>query len=58
MTTPHKATLREIADRLAAQQPALSAQLYADADYFVQLRKASTDVDEADDEPDDERLRH
>jgi len=55
MTTPHEATLREIADRLAAQEPALSAQLYADADYLAQLRKASTDVDEADDEPDDER---
>jgi len=55
MTTSHEAKLREIADRLSAQQPALSAELYADADYLTQLRKASTDVDEADDDTDDRR---
>ena len=55
MTTSHEAKLREVADRLAAQEPALSAELYADADYLAQLRKASRDVDEGDDEPDNGR---
>ena len=36
--------LREVADHHAADDPALAAQLYADADYLAQLRKASTNV--------------
>lgn len=36
--------LREVADQHAADDPALAAQLYADADYLAQLRKAPTNV--------------
>ncbi|HZD14376.1 MAG TPA: hypothetical protein VE196_04465 [Pseudonocardiaceae bacterium] len=36
--------LREVADRHAAEDPALAAQLYVDADYLAQLRKAPTNV--------------
>ena len=36
--------LREVADHCAAEDPALAAQLYADADYLTQLRKAPTNV--------------
>jgi len=37
--------LREVADHHAADNPALAAQLYADADYLAQLRKAATNID-------------
>ncbi|HJT03712.1 MAG TPA: hypothetical protein VJ757_08810 [Pseudonocardiaceae bacterium] len=37
--------LREVADQHAAEDPALAAQLYADADYLAQLRKAPTNTD-------------
>jgi hypothetical protein len=36
--------LREVADQHAADDPAVAAQLYADADYLIQLRKAQTNV--------------
>jgi hypothetical protein len=36
-----EAKLREVADHHAADDPALAAQLYADADYLGQLLKAS-----------------
>ena len=36
--------LREVADQHAADDPALAAQLYADADYLAQLRKAPINV--------------
>ncbi|MGH3549665.1 MAG: hypothetical protein ACRDQU_16465 [Pseudonocardiaceae bacterium] len=36
--------LREVADQHGADDPALAAQLYADADYLAQLRKAPTNV--------------
>jgi hypothetical protein len=39
-----EAKLREVADHHAADDPALAAQLYADADYLAQRRKASTNV--------------
>ncbi len=39
-----EAKLREVADHHAADDPALAAQLYADADYLAQLHKASTNV--------------
>ena len=39
-----QAKLREVADHHAADDPALAAQLYADADYLAQLHKASTNV--------------
>ena len=46
MTTRRdEAKLREVADHHAADDPALAAQLYADADYLAQLRKASTNID-------------
>lgn len=45
MTTPRdEEKLREVADHHAADQPALAAQLYADADYLAQLRKAPTNI--------------
>lgn len=34
--------LREVADQHVADDPAVAAQLYADADYLAQLRKAPT----------------
>lgn len=53
MTTQHdEEKLREVADHHAADDPALAAQLYAEADYLAQLRKAPTNIDgdgEADD---------
>ena len=36
--------LREVADHHVADDPAAAAQLYADADYLAQLRKAPTDI--------------
>ena len=36
--------LREVADKLAPADPAHAAQLYADADYLAQLRKAPVNV--------------
>jgi hypothetical protein len=36
--------LREVADDHVADDPAVAAQLYADADYLAQLRKAPTNV--------------
>ena len=39
-----EAKLREVADHHGADDPALAAQLYADADYLAQLHKASTNV--------------
>ena len=36
--------LREVADHHAADNPAVAAQLYADADYLAQLRKAPANV--------------
>jgi hypothetical protein len=36
--------LREVADHHAADNPALAAQLCADADYLAQLRKAPTNI--------------
>jgi hypothetical protein len=50
-----EAQLREVADHHAADDPALAAQLYADADYLAQLRKASTNVN-GDNVADDEDL--
>jgi hypothetical protein len=41
-----KKTLREVADHHVADDPAVAAQLYADADYLAQLRKAPTNRDE------------
>jgi hypothetical protein len=43
-TRREEAKLREVAEHHAADDPALAAQLYADADYLAQLRKASTNV--------------
>ena len=41
MTTPRdEKKLREVADHHAADDPAVAAELYADADYLAQLRKA------------------
>ena len=46
MTTRRdEAKLREVADHHAADDPALAAQLYTDADYLAQLPKASTNID-------------
>jgi len=36
--------LREVADHHVADDAAVAAQLYADADYLAQLRKAPTNV--------------
>jgi hypothetical protein len=36
--------LREVADHHVADDSAVAAQLYADADYLAQLRKAPTGV--------------
>ena len=36
--------LHEVADQHCSEDPALAAQLYADADYLTQLRKAPTHV--------------
>ncbi|MBV9060933.1 MAG: hypothetical protein JOZ09_17535 [Pseudonocardiales bacterium] len=36
---------REVADHQAAHDPALAAQLYADADYLAQLRKAPINIE-------------
>jgi hypothetical protein len=36
--------LREVADHHVADDPAVAAQLYADADYLAQLRKALGNV--------------
>ena len=36
--------LRKVADHHVADDPAVAAQLYADADYLAQLRKAPTNV--------------
>ena len=43
-TRRNEEELREVADHHAADDPALAAQLYADADYLAQRRKASTHV--------------
>jgi hypothetical protein len=41
MTTPDdEEKLREVADQHVCDDPAVAAQLYADADYLEQLRKA------------------
>lgn len=41
MTTGHdEEKLREVADQHASDDPTVAAQLYADADYPAQLRKA------------------
>jgi hypothetical protein len=49
MTTRHdEEKLREIADHHAADDRAVTAQLYADADYLAQLRKAPGDVNRND----------
>jgi hypothetical protein len=46
MTTGHdERRLREIADQLASDDPTVAAQLYADADYLAQLRKAPEPAD-------------
>jgi len=37
--------LREVAGHHAADNLAFAAQLYADADYLAQLRKAATNID-------------
>ena len=39
-TSRDEEKLREVADHSAADDPAVAAQLYADADYLAQLRKA------------------
>ena len=44
--------LREIADHHAADDSAVAAQLYADADYLAQLRKAPGNVDRDDKQAD------
>ena len=36
--------VREVADQHAADDPALAAQLYADADYLAQLHTAPTHI--------------
>jgi len=36
--------LHEVADHHVADDPAMAAQLYADADYLAQLRKAPENV--------------
>ncbi|MBV8993899.1 MAG: hypothetical protein JO287_09405 [Pseudonocardiales bacterium] len=36
--------LREVADHHVADEPAVAAQLYADADHLTQLRKTPTNV--------------
>jgi hypothetical protein len=36
--------LREVADHHVEDNPAVAAQLYADADYFTQLHKTPTKV--------------
>lgn len=41
--------LREVADHHAADDPAMAAQLYADADYLTQLCKASGNVNRDED---------
>lgn len=46
MTTPRdEEKLREIADHHVADDPAVAAQLYAEADYLAQLRKAPGNLD-------------
>ena len=42
--SPDEEKLREVADHHVADNPAVAAQLYADADYLAQLRKAPTNV--------------
>jgi hypothetical protein len=37
--------LRKVADHHVADDPAVAAQLYADADYLAQLRKAPGSID-------------
>ncbi|MCA1835962.1 MAG: hypothetical protein LC721_06450 [Actinobacteria bacterium] len=37
--------LRKVADHHVADDPAVAAQLYADADYLAQLRKAPSNID-------------
>jgi hypothetical protein len=37
--------LREVADQHASDDPTVAAQLYADADYLAQLRKAPEPAD-------------
>ena len=45
MTTPRdEERLRKVADHHAADDPALAAQLYADADYLTQLHKTPTNT--------------
>ena len=44
-TSRDEEKLREVADHHAAENPAAAAQLYADADYLAQLRKAPGHVD-------------
>jgi hypothetical protein len=41
--------LREVADQHAADDPAVAAQLYADADYLAQLRKRPGNVNHNED---------
>jgi predicted nuclease of restriction endonuclease-like RecB superfamily len=53
MTNSHDdEKLREVADHYASDNQAIAAQLYADADYLAQLRKAPghTNNDEVADE--------
>lgn len=46
MTTGHdEEKLREVADQHASDDPTVAAQLYADADYLAQLRKAPGHAD-------------
>lgn len=46
MTTGHDVEkLREVADQHASDDPTVAAQLYADADYLAQLRKAPGPAD-------------
>jgi hypothetical protein len=37
--------LRKVADDHVADDPVVAAQLYADADYLAQLRKAPSNID-------------
>ena len=46
MTTGHdEEKLREVAGQHASDDPTVAAQLYADADYVAQLRKAPGHAD-------------
>lgn len=55
MTTGHdEDKLREVADQHASDDPTVAAQLYADADYLAQLRKASGHTDSGEAASDDQ----